>query len=56
MATSETVTFNPFRDGEIQISVPTTGPQKEIWSTIEMDPKANLCYNESLRILSLIHI
>jgi amino acid adenylation domain-containing protein len=42
--------FDPFRDGELQISVPTTESQQEIWSSIEIDPNANLCYNESISI------
>ncbi|MCO4752891.1 MAG: amino acid adenylation domain-containing protein [Bacteriovoracaceae bacterium] len=45
------VAFNPFRDGELFASVPTTESQKEIWSSIEIDPDANLCYNESIRIV-----
>ncbi|MBC77777.1 MAG: hypothetical protein CME64_17360 [Halobacteriovoraceae bacterium] len=44
------VDFNPFRDGELVTSVPTTESQKEIWSSIEIDSRANLCYNESIRI------
>lgn len=44
------VSFDPFRDGELFISVPTTESQKEIWGSIEIDPDANLCYNESIRI------
>ena len=47
---STTVSFNPFRDGELVTSVPTTASQREIWASIEMDPNANRCYNESIRI------
>ena len=47
---STTVSFNPFRDGELVTSVPTTASQREIWASIEMDPIANRCYNESIRI------
>lgn len=47
---SEQNIANPFQLGEIELSAPTTPAQKEIWSSIEIDPKANICFNESISI------
>lgn len=44
------VNFDPFRDGELFASVPSTEAQKEIWASIVAEPDANLCYNESIRV------
>ncbi len=42
--------YDPFRLGAIDLVVPATEAQKEIWSTLKMDSDATLCYNESIEI------
>jgi amino acid adenylation domain-containing protein len=45
------VPFDPFAGGEILVTVPTTGPQREIWLAIRLGGReANLAYNESLSL------
>jgi amino acid adenylation domain-containing protein len=44
------VSYDPFENGEVILTVPTTESQREMWATVEMLPEASLCYNESIRI------
>jgi amino acid adenylation domain-containing protein len=41
------VDFNPFANGELLLTVPTTESQKEIWASVQMGREANCAYNES---------
>jgi amino acid adenylation domain-containing protein len=42
--------FDPFAGPSVQKAVPTSASQREIWGSLEMDQKATLCYNESIRV------
>ena len=42
------VNYNPFEQGPIEIGAPSTNAQREIWSSLQMDEHATLCYNESI--------
>ncbi len=44
------ISYDPFENGEVILTVPTTESQREMWATVEMLPEASLCYNESIRI------
>ncbi len=44
-------TFDPFSGPELLASVPTTEPQREIWTSAQLGPDANLAYNESVSVL-----
>jgi amino acid adenylation domain-containing protein len=50
------VDFNPFANGELLLTVPTTESQKEIWASVQMGREANCAYNESqtLRLKGLL--
>ncbi|MEH2466951.1 MAG: amino acid adenylation domain-containing protein [Nostoc sp.] len=41
------VDFDPFADGELLLTAPTTESQKEIWASVQMGDAANCAYNES---------
>jgi len=42
--------FDPFAGPELLSSVPTTEPQREIWTAAQLGPDANLAYNESVSV------
>lgn len=42
--------FKTLSHGEIEVSMPTLQSQQEIWASIQFDPKASLCYNESITV------
>jgi amino acid adenylation domain-containing protein len=42
--------FDPFAGPSVQKAVPTSASQREIWGSLQMDAKATLCYNESIRV------
>ena len=42
------VNYNPFAQGPIRVGAPSTKAQREIWSSLQMDEHATLCYNESI--------
>jgi amino acid adenylation domain-containing protein len=45
------VEFDPFAEGEIQYTIPTTESQKEIWLSVQLGgDEANCAYNESVFI------
>ena len=44
----KSVDYDPFRDGEIQSTVPSTASQQEIWTSIQMASDAELAFNESV--------
>ena len=44
------VDYNPLRDGRIISVVKTNSSQQEIWSSLILDEKATLCYNEAVVI------
>jgi hypothetical protein len=41
------VDFDPFAEGEIISTAPTTESQREIWTSVQMGDEANCAYNES---------
>jgi len=45
-----TVDFDPFAEGEIQLTVPSTESQREIWLAVMMGPEANCAYNQSISL------
>lgn len=45
------VDFDPFADGEILLSAPTTESQKEIWLSVQKGTEANLAFNLSYSLL-----
>jgi amino acid adenylation domain-containing protein len=46
----EAIDFDPFAGVEIEATVPTTEPQKEVWLSSQLGPDASCAYNESLAI------
>ena len=42
------VDYDPFLDGELQFTVPTTESQKEIWFSAQMGADASCAYNEAM--------
>jgi len=44
------VDFDPFAQGEVATMVPTTNGQREIWTAVQMEPVASLCFNESFSL------
>ena len=44
------VDFDPFADGEVLLTVPSTESQREIWLSVKMGPKANCAFNESVSL------
>lgn len=40
------VHYNPFRGGLVEKAIPATLSQREMWSTLVLEPEANICYNE----------
>lgn len=45
------VDFDPFANGEVLKTAPTTESQKEIWASVRLGDDANCSYNESVSIL-----
>lgn len=41
------VDYDPFADGEILFTLPSTEAQREIWLAVQVDEEATLAYNES---------
>lgn len=56
MAEDETLTqpkaveFDPFAGPQIQTTVPSTEPQREIWTAARLGPEASLAFNESVSL------
>ena len=46
----EAVDFDPFAGGDIQLTVPSTEPQKEVWASVQMGDDANCAFNESITL------
>jgi amino acid adenylation domain-containing protein len=45
------VEYNPFADEEeLSLVVPSTEPQREIWSSVQMSKKASCAFNESITL------
>ena len=44
------VDYNPFRDGVIEFTVPSTASQQEIWTSMQMAKEAQLAFNESVTV------
>ena len=44
------VAFDPFRDGVIEFTVPSTASQQEIWTSMQMANEAQLAFNESVTV------
>ena len=42
------VHYNPFEQGPIKLGAPSTKAQREIWTSMQMDDMATLCYNETV--------
>src|SRR5438128_2142796 len=42
--------FDPFAGPQIVSSVPTTEPQREVWTAAQIGDDANLAYNESVSV------
>lgn len=42
------VDFDPFREGELVLTVPSTEAQEEIWLAVQMGDEANCAFNESI--------
>lgn len=40
------VQYDPFRSGPVERAIPATLSQREMWSTLVLEPEANICYNE----------
>lgn len=40
------VKYDPFRSGPVERAIPATLSQREMWSTLVLEPEANICYNE----------
>ncbi len=47
---SVAVKFNPFSHGEIEMIVPATEPQREVWLTAKMNVGGNCAFNESVSV------
>ncbi len=47
----DSVDFDPFAGPEIEELVPTTAPQREIWTACQVDRAASLAYNESVTLV-----
>jgi amino acid adenylation domain-containing protein len=50
LSKTRAISHNPFEQGEVLVAVPTTESQREIWSTLQLEENATLCYNESIAI------
>jgi amino acid adenylation domain-containing protein len=46
-ATATAVDFDPFAEGDLQLTALATESQKEIWASVQMGKEANCAYNES---------
>jgi amino acid adenylation domain-containing protein len=42
--------FNPFAGPQIEVAVPSTEPQREIWNAAQLGTEASLAYNESISL------
>jgi amino acid adenylation domain-containing protein len=49
--TKHAVDYDPFAEGEIQLTAPLTESQKELWASVQMGDEANCAYNESMSFL-----
>src|SRR6185503_20623020 len=43
--------FDPFAGSQILSAVPSTEPQREVWTSSQIGDDANLAYNESVSVL-----
>ncbi len=48
--TATAVDFDPFADGDIQLTAQATEAQREIWASVRMGDDANRAYNESVEL------
>ena len=44
------VDFDPFAGGELTVTVPSTEPQREIWTAVQMGEDASCAFNESVSV------
>ena len=44
------VDYDPFADASIELAVPTTDAQREVWLACQFGPEASLAYNESISL------
>lgn len=42
--------FDPFAGEEILLTAPSTEPQREIWTSVQMGSDASCAYNESVSL------
>lgn len=50
------VDFDPFFQGEVMLTAPTTEAQKEIWASVQMGSEANCGFNESMSLVIKGHL
>lgn len=50
------VSYNPFSTTPVLIPTPTTASQREIWTTMQLDPESSLCFNEVLEVTLCGHV
>ncbi|HVE87147.1 MAG TPA: amino acid adenylation domain-containing protein, partial [Myxococcales bacterium] len=43
--------FDPFAGAQLLSAVPSTEPQREVWTSSQISPDANLAYNESVSVV-----
>lgn len=43
-------TFDPFAGPQLELTAPSTEPQREIWTAAQLGPEASLAFNESISL------